>query len=119
VSQVSDLYAARDGSVVVNVHVQPRAGRTAVVGRHGAALKLRVAAPPADGRANAATCALIAETFGVAPRAVTLVSGESSRTKRVRVDGIEVADAEAALRRALAGAGSSPPGRESRRGPRG
>jgi uncharacterized protein (TIGR00251 family) len=108
-SGVSDLYTARAGAVVVNVHVQPRAGRTAVVGRHGAALKLRVAAPPAEGRANTATCALLAETFGVAPRAVSIVSGESSRTKRVRVDGIEAADAEAVLRRALAAAASTRP----------
>jgi uncharacterized protein (TIGR00251 family) len=115
----SDLFSAHDGYVVVDVHVQPRAGRTAVVGRHGAALKVRVAAPPVDGRANDATCALLAEVFGVAPRAVAVVSGGSSRTKRVRVDGVDAAVAGAALRRALAGASTGSRGRESRPWPRG
>ncbi len=71
------------------------------MGRHGAALKLRVAAPPADGRANDATCALIATTFGVKIGAVSLVSGASSRTKRIRVDGVDAAATADALRDAL------------------
>jgi uncharacterized protein (TIGR00251 family) len=117
VSAVSDLFIAREDHVLVDVHVQPRAGRTAVVGRHGDALKLRVAAPPADGRANDATCALLAATFGVARSAVSLVSGATSRTKRIRVDGIDGPTAAAALDRALAEAVAGPgnPRRGSRR----
>jgi uncharacterized protein len=102
VSDVSDLFQVHDGYVVVDVHVQPRAGRTAVLGRHGAALKLRVAAPPADGRANDAACALLAKTLGVSDSAVTLVSGATSRSKRVRVDGVEGPAVAAALKRAIA-----------------
>jgi uncharacterized protein (TIGR00251 family) len=101
VSDVSDLFEVRDGYVVVDVHVQPGAGRTAVVGRHGTALKLRVAAPPADGRANAATCALLARTLGVKDAAVSLVSGASSRTKRVRIDGVDGSTTAGALRAAM------------------
>jgi uncharacterized protein (TIGR00251 family) len=101
VSNVSDLFQAHDGYVVVDVHVQPRAGRTAVVGRHGAALKLRVAAPPADGRANDATCALLARTLGVKDGAVSLVSGATSRTKRVRIDGVDAEATAAALTLAI------------------
>ena len=107
-SDVSDLFAVHDGYVVVDVHVQPAAGRTAVVGRHGAALKLRIAAPPADGRANDATCALLAQTFGVKAGAVSLVSGASSRTKRVRIDGIDGPAAAAALRLAIDDAETRP-----------
>ncbi|MGZ4690738.1 MAG: DUF167 domain-containing protein [Acidimicrobiia bacterium] len=112
-SDVSDLFSVHDGYVVVDVHVQPRAGRTAVVGRHGAALKLRVAAPPADGRANDATCALLARTLGVKDSAVSLVSGASSRTKRVRIDGADGPTTAAALRGAIA-AGSARPGNPER-----
>jgi uncharacterized protein (TIGR00251 family) len=100
-SDVSDLFSTHDGYVVVDVHVQPGAGRTAVVGRHGAALKLRVAAPPADGRANDATCALLARTLGVKDAAVALVSGASSRTKRVRIDGIDGPATSRALETAI------------------
>lgn len=109
-SDVSDLFEARDDHVVINVHVQPCAGRSAVVGRHGDALKVRVAAPPADGRANEAARSLLAETFGVGPSAVVLVSGAASRVKRFRVDGVEAADVEARLRRAIAAAGNPGPG---------
>ncbi len=115
-SDVSDLFAVHDGYVVVDVHVQPRAGRTAVVGRHGAALKLRVAAPPADGRANDATCALLARTLGVKDAAVSLVSGATSRTKRVRIDGVEGPDVATALKAAIAESEATPgnPGRGHR-----
>ena len=78
-----------DDEVVLRVHVQPGAGRSAVVGTHGNALKVRVAAPPTDGRANAALLALLGEALGVKGDDVELASGESSRAKRVRVRGID------------------------------
>ena len=70
------------------MHVQPRAGRTQVAGRHGDALRIRVAAPPVDGRATEAARVALADALGVAPRPVTLVAGERSRLKRFRVDGL-------------------------------
>jgi hypothetical protein len=85
----SGCYEVADDSVVLRVHVQPRAGRTAVVGRHGDALRLRVAAPPAGGRANDAVAALLAEVAGIDRGAVTLVSGERSRVKRFRLAGVD------------------------------
>ena len=96
---VDDLFVISDGgagdeagdaAVVLQVHVQPGAGRTAVVGRHGSALKVRVAAPPQAGRANDASAALLAETFGVGGAQVELVGGASSRAKRFRIRGIEL-----------------------------
>jgi uncharacterized protein len=92
-----DLYSVDGDDLVVALHVQPGAGRTEVVGRHGAALKLKVAAPPVDGRANDAVCKLLAELVGVPPTSAELVSGASSRTKRVRLRGVEAATLEAVL----------------------
>jgi uncharacterized protein (TIGR00251 family) len=80
-----------DDAVEIAVHAQAGAGRTHVVGRHGDALKVRVAAPPEQGRANDALVKLLAESFGVAPSAVELVSGQSSRQKRFRVSGVDTA----------------------------
>ncbi|BCL76197.1 UPF0235 protein [Jeongeupia sp. HS-3] len=69
------------GTVLLRLHVQPGAKRTEVVGLHGEALKLRLAAPPIDGKANARLIAWLADEFAVPQRQVTLKSGASSRQK--------------------------------------
>ena len=77
----------RGSAVRVSVHVQPRASRSEIVGLHGAALKVRLQAPPVDGAANEALVALLADRLGVARRAVKVVAGASSRAKTVEVEG--------------------------------
>jgi uncharacterized protein (TIGR00251 family) len=69
------------------VHVQPGAKRSAVAGLHGQRLKIRIAAPALDGRANDALVAFVAETLGVARRSVRVATGERSRDKLVAVAG--------------------------------
>lgn len=73
--------------LLLALRVQPGAKRTEVVGAHGDALKIRLAAPPVDGKANEALIAFLAEAFGVPTRNVTIVSGPAGRSKRVRVEG--------------------------------
>ncbi|NML26612.1 DUF167 domain-containing protein [Zoogloea dura] len=85
------LSRAADGSVVLTLHIQPGARKTELAGLHGEALKIRLAAPPVDGKANAALVAFLAKACGVSKSAVELVSGETSRSKRVRVRGADVA----------------------------
>ena len=76
------------GTVVrVAVHVQPRASRSEIIGQHGAALKVRLQAPPVDGAANEALVTLLAERLGVARRSVRVIAGATSRSKTVEVDG--------------------------------
>jgi uncharacterized protein len=82
---------ARDGSVRFAVRVQPRASRSEIVGVHGDAMKIRLSAPPVDGAANEALVELIAGALGVGRRAVRIVSGESSRSKVVEVEGVTAA----------------------------
>ena len=74
-------------AVAVAVQVQPGARRTEVVGLHGGALKVRVAAPPEGGRATAACLAALAAHFGVPVRQVVLLQGAASRRKLVQVTG--------------------------------
>lgn len=83
--------------VVLSLHIQPGAKRTEVAGLHGDALKIRLAAPPVDGKANDALIAFLAKTLGVPKANVELVSGQSSRAKRVRVAGVAVAAVAVAL----------------------
>jgi len=67
------------------IHAQPGARRTEVAGLHGQALKVRVAAPPVEGRANDELIALVAETLGVPRKSVSVVKGGASRHKTVLV----------------------------------
>ncbi|HUF33354.1 MAG TPA: DUF167 domain-containing protein [Acidimicrobiales bacterium] len=97
--EVFDVRA--DGSVVVRLSVQPAAGRSAILSRHGDALKVKVAAPPEGGRANEACASLLAEVLGVPGSAISLVAGESSRQKRFAVDGADPDDVRRALERIL------------------
>jgi uncharacterized protein (TIGR00251 family) len=75
-----------DGAVLLNFHVQPGAKRTEISGTHGNAIKLRLAAPPVDGKANACLIAFLANYFGVPRKTVHLILGETSRNKLVRID---------------------------------
>lgn len=78
------------GAVTFRVRVQPRASHTEVVGEHAGAIKLRIAAPPVDGKANEACRRFLAKQLGVAAVAVEIVSGDSSREKIIRVRGVTV-----------------------------
>ena len=104
---------AGDGKVVLRLHVQPGAGRTAVQGVHGSALKVRVAAPPERDRANEACAALVAELADVKPAAVTLEGGGTSRSKRFSVTGVDVDELVRRLELALEDASGNARGRGS------
>jgi uncharacterized protein (TIGR00251 family) len=81
----------------IAVHVQPGAKRSEVVGVHGDALKLRLAAPPVAGRANECLLDFLAERLELPRQALCLTSGLTSRRKRIEVIGIAAADAIARL----------------------
>ncbi|WP_269533094.1 DUF167 family protein [Chitinimonas sp. BJYL2] len=81
-------WARQDGGAwVLSLYLQPGAKKTEVAGLHDGALKLRLAAPPVEGRANKALIAWLADWFDVPRNAVVLENGELSRHKRVRING--------------------------------
>ncbi len=77
----------KDGAITFRVRVQPRASRDAVGGEWQTALKVRLTAPPVDGRANDDLCRVLAAHLNVSVGAVRILSGERNRTKRVEVRG--------------------------------
>jgi uncharacterized protein (TIGR00251 family) len=88
----------RGSGVLFDVRVQPRASRTEVAGTHGDAIKIRLAAPPVEGAANAELVAFLAKQLGVPRSAVRIVKGERGRNKVVEIEGISRADVQALLR---------------------
>jgi uncharacterized protein (TIGR00251 family) len=71
--------------LILSVVVQPRASHNAVVGIHGDRIKVRLTAPPVDGKANQMLVKFIAKLFGVAPSRVSLEQGQTAKTKTLRI----------------------------------
>lgn len=74
-----------DGSITLRFHVQPAAKLTGFAGIQGGSARIRLTAPPADGKANAMLLAFLAAAFGVPRRSVTLVRGDAGRSKTVHI----------------------------------
>ena len=87
---MSEWYRRNGDVITLTLHIQPGAKRTDVAGLHGDALKIRLAAPPIEGRANEALLKLIAELFDVPVRQVELKQGGQSRHKVVAVSGSKI-----------------------------
>jgi uncharacterized protein (TIGR00251 family) len=79
----------RDG-IVLTIHIQPRASKNEVCGVQGNALKIRLTSPPVDGAANKRCREFLSDLFEVQKSAVEIISGETSRHKRVRISGSDV-----------------------------
>jgi uncharacterized protein (TIGR00251 family) len=92
-----EWWSAAAGGVLLRVHVVPRAGRSGIAGTRDGALLVRLNAAPVDGAANAELIETIADAVGVPKRAVSIISGEKSRRKTVRVSGVSVDEVRSKL----------------------
>ena len=81
----------------IRVRVSPRAARTELIGRYGEGWKLRVAAPPQGGRANAELCRHLAGILGVRPAQIRVVAGAGGRDKLLEIEGLSLEAVERAL----------------------
>ncbi len=84
-------------SARINVRLTPRGGRDRIDGWDGDVLRVRVAAPPAEGRANEAMVRLVAMALSVPPSRVTLIAGTQSRTKVIEIDGLTAEEIRARI----------------------
>ena len=75
----------KGSSATLILHVQPGAKKTEIMGIHGDALKIRLSAPPVDGKANTALIEFIAAQLGLAKSAIRLISGQTSRRKILEI----------------------------------
>lgn len=70
----------------MSCHIQPKSSRDEIVGLHGDSVKIRITAPPVDGKANTHLIKFMAKLFGVSRSAVSIISGETGRKKAVRIE---------------------------------
>ena len=75
----------KNNAVTIRLRVQPRAARTEIIGEHAGAIKMRVAAPPVDGKANEECRRFLAKLLKVGATSIEIISGDSSRDKIIRV----------------------------------
>ena len=98
------LQVTADGSLLLRLHVQPRAAHNQVAGLQGEALKLRLTSPPVDGKATKAVIATLARLLDLPKSSLSLRSGLQSRTKTVRIENADEAQLRARLQTLLAAA---------------
>ncbi|MCL6269690.1 DUF167 family protein [Sansalvadorimonas sp. 2012CJ34-2] len=79
------FYRWQGEDLIIACHLQPRASKDEFCGLHGESLKVRIKAPPVEGKANAYLIKFLAKQFGVTKRDIEIISGELSREKRVRI----------------------------------
>lgn len=87
----------KENAVTFKVRVQPRASRTEVAGEHAGAIKLRIASPPVDGKANEECRRFLARLVGVSASSVEIVAGDSSRDKLIRIHNVSTGRVREAL----------------------
>jgi uncharacterized protein (TIGR00251 family) len=90
-------YQWTDGDLLLVCHLQPKASKSEFSGLHGDALKVRIQAPPVEGKANSELVKFLAKQFGVSKSAVSIISGELNRHKRVRITQPQRLPAEALI----------------------
>ena len=81
-------YSESKNGVTITIRVIPRASRSEIVGEHGDAIKIKLASPPVDGSANEELIKLLARTFAVPKSSVEIISGLTSKSKKVRIAGV-------------------------------
>ena len=90
VSWAREVAIGKESGVELFLHCQPGAKKTEVKGVHGDRLKIRLAAPPVEGRANDALIAWLSKALGVPTAQIELISGDTGRQKRVRIVGLDL-----------------------------
>lgn len=78
-------YSKADDGLILNLHIVPRSSKTEICGTHDNALKIKLQAPPLEGKANKALIKFMAKTLSIRQHDITILSGESARSKRIKV----------------------------------
>lgn len=99
---MADFYRWHGSDLLLFCHLQPKASKSEFAGQHGERLKLRIQAPPVDGKANSALIAFLAKAFGVGKTCIHIESGELGRQKNLRIENPQRLPAELGITRSIA-----------------
>lgn len=91
------MFAETKDGIRISLFVQPKASKNEIIGPHNGALKIRITAPPVDGKANECIVEFLAKKIGVPKRQVEILKGETGRTKSVLIKGASLAQVTEAL----------------------
>lgn len=96
---MDSFYHWRGADLILDCHLQPGAKQIGFAGQHGERLKIRISAPPVDGRANSMLIDFLASEFAVSKRQVSLLSGQQSRQKRLLIEAPQQLPAQLQIQR--------------------
>jgi uncharacterized protein (TIGR00251 family) len=82
-------FSKRDGAIIFNVRIVPNSSKSEIIGEFDGSLKIKIAAPPVDGAANAELIKVLAKKLGAAKSAIEIIGGQSSKNKQVKIHNIE------------------------------
>ncbi len=91
-------FTEKDGSITFTVRVVPRASRSEVIGEHDGALKVRIAAPPVDGAANAELVKVLAKHYRVSKSDIEIAGGSTSKRKRIKISNLSQSKMQEVIR---------------------
>jgi uncharacterized protein (TIGR00251 family) len=91
-------FVEKDGAVIFDVRVVPRASKSEIIGEHDGALKVRIASPPVDGAANMELIRVLAKKLGVSRNDIEIISGGTSKNKRIRVTNLSQSKLEVLIK---------------------
>ncbi len=80
-------FTEKDGNLIFNVRVLPKSSKSEIIGEHDSALKIKIKSPPVDGAANAELIKVLSKYFNVSKSAVEILSGQTSKTKQIKIIG--------------------------------
>ena len=91
-------FVEKEGAVIFDVRVVPRASKSEIIGEHDGALKVRIISPPVDGAANMELIRVLAKKLGVSRNDIEIISGGTSKNKRIRVTNLSQSKLEVLIK---------------------
>lgn len=91
------MFAKTPEGVIISLYIQPNASKTEVIGEHNGLLKIKIKAPPVDGKANEEVLRFLSKALNISRSEIEILKGDKSREKKVLVRGLDIKVAQAAL----------------------